>query len=99
VLVLEIELREKLIGFVLRFRQTHSLFQAANQCQVTSVVAKIIHDVGCEEIDPGSGRKDRAKIECIRQHPYNYYRSIAQVDCLSDDAAITTQLAFPKRIT
>ena len=97
--MLEIELRKKLIGLALCLRQSHSVFQAANQCQVISVVAEIIHDVGREEIDLGSRRKDRAKIECIRQHPYNYYRGVAQVDCLSDDAAITTQLAFPKRIT
>ena len=58
VLVLEIELRKELVGFTLRLRQSQSLLQASNQCQVISVVTEIIHDIRHKEIDLGAGRKD-----------------------------------------
>src|SRR5262249_27276646 len=98
VLVLEIELRKKLVGIGLCLGQGYSLFQAANQCQVISVVAEIVHNVGHEQIDLGARRKDRAKIECIRQHSDDHDRAVAQVDRLSDDARITAEAALPERI-
>src|SRR3954447_25217821 len=99
VLVLEIELGEELVGFTLGLRQSHSLLQASNQCQVISVVTEIIHDVGHKEIDFGTGRKDGAEIEGFRQHSYHHHGGIVQIDRVPDDAPITSEPSFPERIT
>ena len=98
VFMLEIELRKELIGLALCLRQTHAWFQAANQRQVVSVIAEVIHDVRSKEVDLCSRRKNRAKIECFRQDSHNRHRRVAQVNGPSDDTAIAAQLPLPERI-
>lgn len=96
-LVLEKKLGKDAVGLALCLGESDSFLQAADQRQVIAVFAKVVHDVGNEEIDLGSWREDRAKIEGVWQDS-DRYRGIAQVNGTSNDTGITCKPARPESV-